>query len=306
MARCCGDNCLCKLQAEPDQGDNDSIIIGGTGTAADPFTIGFAGLTAVDTTNINLTLSYDEAGYRVSANFGANSRLTALGDVDVPAPLNGQVPMWNDSASKWLAATPPTAPPGAVTTTTSLDGDGSAPAPLGVLLDSHSHLEDVGTGLKLDDPTINMLVQRFTDFADLLAIWTAPVLNSLAILDDAPGIVLWFDGSNWVPMVQVQDVQGTEYIQYSGGYLGSPITILTSELNTVTDDAGMFVIYEQPDLADYAGILSAHIQPTGDVPWFPMLPFGPDMTLKGFAYGPGSVDPLPSFLVTGLVTVYLY
>lgn len=306
MARCCGDNCLCKLQDAVDTQGDPSILLTGTGSAMDPFLVAFAGLQVADTASINLTLSFQDDGYHLSAAFGAGSKINQLGDVMSLAPLNGQVLAWDELVGQWIPINPPTAAPGAVLTATSIEGDGSGPAPLAVAFDEAGGLQDAGFGIGLSDDAVNALVRHFADETARDGALVAPVLNALCTLDNYPGLVWWYNGTEWDQLVRIIDTIGVEYIPFSGGYLDGPLTIMVMQLNTVTDDTGMFTMWTAADLAGYNGVMSVQVQPTGDVPWIAILPSTPTTDVTGFAYIPSDPDPQPSFAVTGIVTALLY
>lgn len=319
MSKCCGSTCACKLNAGDDLSGNDSIIITGTGTQQDPFVVSFRGLEVQDTTDLDLTLEYavsDGGGYLLRADFASTSALDHLGDVNAPAPTNGQVLSFNTGTGKWVAANPVVAAPGAVNADTSLTGDGSAGNPLGVSFDPDGDLEDAGSGVKLTDSAINELVRHYTDATARDAASPAPELNSLSMLDDAPGELDYWDGANWTPAVHITSVEGvdggtgaTEFLALSGPYDGRPVQIKVVQINSITDAFGAFVILDSTDLTGYAGVLSAHLQPVGDISsagWMGMVISQTLDDVTGTALAADGSGPLVSTIITAVATVYLY
>src|SRR5690349_15326493 len=151
MARkCCGLSCACQLSA-----GNAHISVSGTGTSTDPFVItGDVALQVVDTSTFNLTLTGSgtiASPWMLTVAYASTAKLDDIPDVQAPSPTNGQAILWDSSISTYTSQSVPTAAPGFVCTDSSLQGDGSVGAPLGITFDPAGYLDDGGSGAKISD-----------------------------------------------------------------------------------------------------------------------------------------------------------
>lgn len=136
MARCsCGNaTCSCVVKAVA----NSGITVVGNGSPTRPYLIGNAnagGLTTVldvtDTPTLNLEkLGTGVVGDKMSIYGTVTVKMTDLKDVADPqgGPQSGEVPVW--ITDHWEFRAPPTTPPGAVTASHGIGGDGSGATPL--------------------------------------------------------------------------------------------------------------------------------------------------------------------------------
>lgn len=131
MARTCNCDgvCSCIITA------GDGMQVTGSGTANDPYVVGskYEGTTLAveDTATVNMSLSGSgPAGdpYVISAD--ATVPMSGLTDVSAGSPNDGDTLVW--LVDHWEAQPPSTVPPGAVSTSQGLSGDGSQSNPLGV------------------------------------------------------------------------------------------------------------------------------------------------------------------------------
>ena len=147
---CVGTECSCKIVST-----DGSINVMGKGTAAQPYDLSNdqGHFTVVDTPTVDLTKSGDGSSgnpYTISAV--ATVATTELTDVSATAPTVGQVLAWDGSIYR---PTPPvTAAVGSINHDTTLKGDGSSVAPLGVNLDPNGLLQGSGNGVGLSPSAI--------------------------------------------------------------------------------------------------------------------------------------------------------
>ena len=130
MARCgcSGSSCSCLIVA------GSGVEVSGSGIESNPYVIDVVGsdiagtLNVQDTSTIDLTRSGSGSSadpYIISGQ--ATVKMVDLTDV-TGAPTTGDVPVYDGTS--WTFAPPPTTPPGAVSATNGITGDGSAGNPL--------------------------------------------------------------------------------------------------------------------------------------------------------------------------------
>lgn len=191
MARCgcTGTTCSCKIIGE------GGINVRGAGTVTNPYVIsGGTALIVNDTASVNLTLLGSGSStdpYLLTAD--VELALGALTDVDTSGGTVGDVLALQPDGTYALVP-PVTAAVGAVSTGTSLDGDGSSGDPLTVRLDALSGLEIVSGGLRLDPYTV-------TTEGDLDTTYGA--LPSGSIVADTDGLNAWLKSdSGWAKLLE--------------------------------------------------------------------------------------------------------
>lgn len=213
MARCgcAGSTCSCLVTG------GDHVTVTGIGTEADPYIVAVT-LTATaegmvevgDTSTLNLTITGSGTLAEPYVITGAVTiALTALSDVDAPeAPAAGDVPIWvTTGGGHWEFGPPPTTPPGAVTATVGLAGDGSGGDPLRVNT-SGTWGSGVLAGIG-SDKTIGAPV--YVDDGDLVRTrpyalvqctsGTRPTnIPERLIFETDTGRVYWGDGTSWNPL----------------------------------------------------------------------------------------------------------
>jgi hypothetical protein len=190
MARCgcSGTTCSCKIVGK------GAVVVTGAGTNTNPYEITVSpALGVLDTSTVNLTLYGSGTSadpYTLSADAALN-----LGDLANVTDSGGAAgyTLLKQGDGSWIVGPGTTAPVGAITTTTSLDGDGSGGDPLGVRLDSLSGLEVAAGGLRISPFTV-------TDEAGLAAFGSAPVGSIVA---DTDGLNAWLkSASGWAPILE--------------------------------------------------------------------------------------------------------
>lgn len=271
MARCCGGGSQVKIE----EGRHVEVL--GTGTPSDPFVINVrTALSVQDTAAFNLTLTgtgdLDSPWLLTVAHDADTGGLQALPDVDVDGATDAQVLAYDLASSKWVPAAPTTASPGAVITSNGTDGDGSVGDPLVAVADPARYLQVTGAGIGLNNAGINGMVRVFADAAARDAASPAPQEGTVGLLMSEPSHLWQYDGADWVPIYGGvgRDVEG-ELLATSGAYAGGPITKFIRQVSTTTDGSGAFVALSADDLADYSGVLSVVIVPTGTgTAWSPM------------------------------------
>ena len=191
MARCgcTGTTCSCKITGE------GGINVRGAGTVTNPYIIsGGVGLVALDSATINHTLL--GAGSTTDPYVLTSEVTMGLGDlqdVEISGGTAGDVVALQGDGTFALAA-PSTAPVGAISTGTSLDGDGSGGDPLVVRLAALAGLEIVSGGLRLDPYTV-------TTEGDLDPTFGA--LPSGSIVSDTDGLNAWLKSdSGWKALIE--------------------------------------------------------------------------------------------------------
>lgn len=306
MSKCCDSSCSCRLIAGADISGHDSILITGTGSVQDPFVMSFVGLNADDGTDIDFTLTWDDTtGYHLTAGFSAGSKLDHIADVNASAPTNGQVLSWNSTSSTWVPVNPTTVPAGTIHRDTSLTGDGSVGSPLAVAFATGGGIQNT-TGLGLTDAVFQQLARKFATAAARTSADPSPTLNALSMLDTAPGLVDYWNGTAWKPLLVVGSITATEYLALSGAYDGRSTKLYIAQVSTVTASDGSFVAISVATLAGAAGVVSATIQPVGPVPFFTMLDATDTTQVAAFAFAADGSGALVSQSISFTVTAYLY
>lgn len=304
MARCCqGSTCACLIQS-----GGAKLVVSGAGTAGDPYVLTpSVSLTVSDTSVLNLTLTgagTTGSPWVLSGTFAATAKLDDLPDVNAPSPANTEVLGWDSGTSKWTARAATTAASGSVVTDTSLDGDGSGGDPLAVIIDPFGFLASGASGISLSTSGRRRIVRHFSDAGTRAVAATTPDLNTLTMLDDAPGRIDYWNGSVWVQQGQFDTDYGSgELLAMSGSYAGGRLIHMVRQVAETTDGDGLFDALSVIDLTGYAGVLSANFQPTGG--YFVSLEPGVDL-IQGHAYDLSDGSDLATVAVTGVITAWLY
>lgn len=243
----------------------------------------------------------------VSAAFAATAKLDDLPDVNAPAPTNTQVLGWDSATSKWTARAPTTAASGSVTHDTSMSGDGSGGLPLQINEDAAGFLVTAAGGLGLSDNGKNRIVLHYANAATRTASpLVTPILNSLSVLDSAPGAIDYWNGAAWVPQGQYKTDFGTgQLLALSGAYTGGRLTQMIRQVTGTTDSLGMLTVLSATDLTGYAGVLSVAYQPTGIGVYIPIVQTT-TTEVKAHHYQIATGADLQFQAVTGVVTAWLY
>jgi hypothetical protein len=305
MARCCGSTCACKISP----GTHIGIV--GTGTPQDPFLIsGDLGLVANDNTTFDVTVSgagTSSSPWSIDVGFAASAKLNDLPDVNAPDPDDGNVLSWDSATARWISVPPVTAPPGAVTTDDSLDGDGSLGNPLEVREDPDRFLDTSAAGLGISSTGINQMVRKFSDATARAAAVPAPSLNTLSVLASNPGAIQYWDGLAWVNLEAGFNLATSgALLELSGPYVaGLKVTVFIKQISGTTNASGDLDLLTPADLASYAGVLSCVYQPTGTGPvGITMVRGNTDRVTGRFFSNAGPA--LAAVAVTGTVVSYLY
>ena len=305
MARCCNGGSSTLIEV------GDHLSITGTGQAQDPYVIGAdIDLEVVDSTTFNLGITGTGTvadPWTLSLAFASTASIDDLPDVDTSAKANGKGLIWNTSTLKWEAQTVPTAAPGAISTDTSLSGDGSVGDPLEVTHDPDRYTSTDADGIGLTDDGITRLVLRFADAATRTALLTSPDLNQVTMLDDHPGQQDYWTGTLWKPVSNgiFRDF-GPEFMALSGSYVdGLQVTLLTRTITAVTDSDGNFDLLDAADLSTAAGVLTCHFQEAGVVPFKAMM-FANVDHVSATAYRVDDGTTLKNQAISGVVTAYIY
>lgn len=304
MPSCCGSaTCACKINA------GTGIALTGTGSSQDPFIItSDRALAVTDTTVFNLTLS--GAGtiaspWTIQVDFAATAKLTNIPDVNAPAPTNAQVLGWDSATSKWTARAPTTAASGSVQHDTSLTGDGSGGLPLGVVIAAGRFVQS-SSGIGMTDIGINQLVRGFVDTTARAAASPVPDLNTLSMLDTAPGKVDYWDGVSWSPLIGPTDISASgQMLNLSGAYSGQRLTFFVKQVSVTTDPAGVFDLLTPTDVAGKIGVVMVMLQETGTPAWKGM-PYGNVDRISAVAYKVTDGTIYASQALTGVVMAWLY
>jgi hypothetical protein len=271
MPRCCGNNTATLIQQA------SGIAIVGTGTVQDPYVIAAdLDLAVADTTVFNLTLTGSGGladPWTLSVAYASTAKLDDVPDVNAPAPSNAQVLGWDSATSKWTPRNPTTAAAGSVTTDVTLTGDGSGGDPLSVNTDPDGFLDGAAAGLGLSDEGKVSIIQHFGNVLARDSELTSPALNQVTMLDDHPGQQDYWTGSQWQPVTAGIDRDfDTQFLSFSGGYVaGTPVTMVTKNLNFTTDSNGLFEALSVSDVAGYAGVVICLIQERGSIPFKAMV-----------------------------------
>lgn len=306
MPRCCGGStCACSII----QGVHVQVL--GTGTASDPFVIiGDVGIEGsvgpVFTAALEGTGTIDDP-WQIAVAFSSTAKLDDLPDVNAPAPTNGQVLGWDSATSKWTARAATTAASGSVDTDTSLTGDGSAGLPLGVVTDPDGYLETIATGVRVSLNGQNQMVLHYATDAVRAVSTITPQINSLSMLDDAPGVTYYWTGTQWLPVTNgiSRDFGSDQMLAMSGPYAGGVTTQMVRQVSVVTDADGTFDVLSATDLSGAGGVLSCVFQETGPVPFKAMLTANVDsITATAYRLDDGSV--YGSQAVEGVAVAFTY
>jgi hypothetical protein len=305
MAGCCGGSSTA-LQVS-----GTHLAITGAGSSQNPYIISDnVTLTAGDNTVFDTTvtgLGTTGSPWVVSVGFAGTAKLDDVPDVVITAVANAQVLGWDSATSKWTNRAPTTAASGSVQHDTSMTGDGSGGSPLQINEDSTGFLATAAGGLGLSDTGKRRIVRHFTDAAARAAMTPTPDLNTITMLDNAPGQIDYWNGTVWVPQGQFKIDYGTgQLLALSGGYTGGRLTHMIRQVAQVTDASGLFDVLSTTDLTGYAGVMSAQFQPTGSVSFATNLVVSSGTKVQGQAYKllDGSVYPLQG--VAGVVSAWLY
>jgi hypothetical protein len=249
------------------------IDISGSGTAADPFVIvADQVFSVVDNSVFNLTLTGAGTGlnpWALQVAFAATAKLDDLPDVNAPTPTNGQVLGYDTATQKWTPRAPTTAPTGAVTHDTTLTGDGSVGAPLGVIGNSDRLITTGAAGVGMTDYGYNQTTRQYTDDTDRNTSTgrPAPIVNTLSMLSSKPGEVDYWTGAQWNPLKGSFDFQtvGGALLELSGPYAGSRLTKVIRNVVGTSDDFGIIDILDAVTLSGRGGVLSCQVSLYGAV-----------------------------------------
>lgn len=305
MARCCngGSNTLIEV--------GDHLSITGTGRAQDPYVIGAdIDVAVADNTTFNMAVTGSGTiadPWTFAVAYASTASIDDLPDVDTSAKTNGKGLIWNSSTSHWEAQTVPTASPGAVSSDTSIDGDGSVGALLAVAHDPNRYTNTTATGIGITTAGITRLILRFADSATRATLLTAPTLNQVTMLDSRPGQQDYWTGTQWKPVSNgVARDFGPEFMAISGSYDSSlPVTLITRSIAVTTDAAGHFDLLDSGDMPGAAGVLCCVFQEAGPVPFKAMM-FDNIDRVSATAYRLDDGTPLVSQAISGVVIGYVY
>lgn len=213
MARncnCAGGSCGCLVVG------GTGIDVTGIGTKQDPFVILNKGvsvknaLTVVDTPTLNMHLTGEGTPSEpLALSADVRMSLSDLTNVSKATPDPGDVPVWTvaGGVGEWQYNAPPTTPPGAVTVTTGLQGDGSGPNPLRARTSGtfgSGTLAGYGADAAAGAPI-------YTDASGALrgAPWGSLPRYSTATRPTArPGVMVW---DTTIGAAMVGNAQGTDY-----------------------------------------------------------------------------------------------
>jgi hypothetical protein len=308
MARCCGGGALCGCLIV----EGAHVQVTGSGTAQDPFTItGDVGLAVTDTTTFDLALTGTGTAaspWTIQVGYASTAKLDDLPDVNAPTPTNAQVLGWDTATSRWTARAPTTAASGSVQHNTSLSGDGSGGSPLAIVHDPIGFTETGASGIKLTRNGINSLCRHFGTTLDRDAANPSPDLNTLSMLDSAPGRMDYWTGAQWLPVTNGRSSNfGTQsLLEMSGSYNQSlTVTTMVRQVSVTTEADGTFEILSNTDIGSFAGVLSAIFQETGAI-GYKAIVNGDINRVTGTAYALTDGSPLAFQTVTGTVTANLY
>jgi hypothetical protein len=305
MARCCGGGCSCRIEA----GNNTTVT--GIGSSGDPFVVSTdVSLMGLDNDAFDLAVTGDGTAaspWVISVGWSATAGLDDIPDVQVTTVSNAQVLGWDASIARWTPRNPTTAASGSVDTDTTLEGDGSAGDPLGVVVASGGLLSTTG-GVGLSDSAKNQIVRKFADATARASASPAPTINSLSVLDTVPGQIDYWTGSQWLPTESAIEVDaaGEDLLALSGSYVdGMRLTMLVREFSGVTASDGSFTLIAAPTIAGRAGVLTASVTVTGAQAYVPVLAAGADYVYM-VARRVDNGALLASQAISGQYVAYLY
>lgn len=306
MARCCGGSGnQTKIEAAR------HVEVTGTGRATDPFVIEVqTELVTDDNERFRLTLHGEgtlASPWVLGVEYADSHRLTDLPDVEAEAPSNGYVLGYDEANERWVAAPPVTAPPGALVTTDGVVGDGSAGLPLGAEGDSSRFIVVTSGGIGLSDSGINHLIRQFDNVAARDAANPAVFSRTIVNLDSDPTRLWRYNGVDYdlISGGMSSDVEG-QFLSLSGAYAGGEVVAYARQLATSTDGTGAFVAIPASDLAEYSGVLSVSVTPTGSgVAWTPMVKSGAGV-VSGVARRVADGTTLAGANITAMVSALLY
>lgn len=302
---CCGGvTCGCVLT------EGTGVTISGSGTPTDPFEIAAdLELEVVDNSTFNLSLvgtGRVDDPYELSVTFAPTAKVADFPDWSDTVATNGQVPVWNSALGQWVPGSGTTAPTGAVSHDSSLDGDGSVGDVLQVRHDPDRFTMTWPSGVGLDDVGVNQLVRHFPSSAERATADPAPVLNTLSMLDTAPGKVDYWTGAAWAPIEDLPTLLGgSAFLQLSGAYAGGRVHRIIKRLSVTTGPDGSFAALAVGELVGYAGVLSVELQETGTLPYKAMLSAGVG-EVTGMAYRLDTGAVYPAQPIEGIVVATVY
>jgi hypothetical protein len=292
-----------------------NVKITGMGSSQDPFVVeADVALEVSDNETFDIGLGGNgtrEFPWLLEVDFADTASINDLPDVEVEEPEernNGDVLGWNATTQRYEMQPPTTAAAGSVLTDGSLDGDGSAGDPLQVRENSARYITTGVDGVGLSDAGMQRLVRRFTDAAARDAMTPAPEPNSLSILDSRPGVIEYWDGTDWLPVESEVGTQigGSELLALSGEYDGGRVIQYVEQISLTTAPDGTFDVLPTSALLPFAGVLSVSVQPMGNgIPWSCMaIPTIDRIVGKAVRLDTGAV--LAGQVITASVTALLY
>jgi hypothetical protein len=269
---CCGGStCACQIIGE------GGVTIEGSGQPSDPFIID-ADTYHTDSSNgvfvaVAMGTGTVADPYAMDVSYAPTAKLDDIPNVDTPGPANGQVLTWDSASSTWVAAPPAIAPVGAISHDASLLGDGSALTPLGVVPHQARYIGVTAAGVGLNDNGMVAVVHHFSNAAGRTASIPVPVTNMLSMLETAPGVIEWWNGTVWTVLPnQTGWVVEDAFLELSGPYAaGLPVTVMIVQVDTTTDANGVFDLLDLVDLAGRSGVLTVSLSETGAVAWKAMI-----------------------------------
>lgn len=309
MPNCCqGATCACKVSAAAD----GHMVVTGSGSANDPFELSAdVALAVQDSLQFDLTLSGtgdSTSPWSLGVGYAPTAKLSNIPDVNAATPSNGQVLGWDDTAKKWVNQAPTSATPGAIQHGASLSGDGSAGSPLMVVPNAARLLANSASGVGLSDNGMNAVVQHFATSSARNSIAPTPVLNTLTMLDTAPGRIDYWNGTSWAPLLSTITVKPVSpaLLELSGPYNGvTPITHLLKTVALTADGSGVVTLLDSTDLSGAAGVLDCWFQESGTVPMRVLVSAGSGV-IRGTAYRLTDGAAAAGATVTGMIRAYLY